>query len=332
MTAELNFPSSPSAFEVVYGTDRTWHWDNTLTPPRWVIRSYRVTSIESTGYEGDPSKPLTATYFSEALSPGVSTQGLYEIQTRYVPAGSPSAVIIGGVTIGYGGISLSLSGSYGSTKTQFYGDKFYSPMATGTAPVQVQSTTKCDNLNADYVDGYHAAEANTNGYIPVRNSSGYLFCTIYNMTFGLDNYTADAYVYTQGGDGYMRRKALADVRSEINRTGTYTATVTGVTNVTGATSYTAQWVDFGDKVLVSGRADVNTTGAGATAITIACPGSAQAPSFSAYEEAGGSWIGSGHNEAGAILGNTGSASTVTVSWVSAGAGNKAYGFSFFYQK
>jgi hypothetical protein len=36
-----------------------------------------------------------------------------------------------------------------------------STVATGTAPLVVSSTTKVDNLNADTLDGYHAADLMT---------------------------------------------------------------------------------------------------------------------------------------------------------------------------
>jgi hypothetical protein len=40
---------------------------------------------------------------------------------------------------------------------------FNSNIATGTAPIQVSSTTLCTNLNADMVDGYNVAEGDKTG-------------------------------------------------------------------------------------------------------------------------------------------------------------------------
>lgn len=42
------------------------------------------------------------------------------------------------------------------------GSKLISTVATGTAPIQVSSTTLCTNLNADMVDGYGVSEFNSN--------------------------------------------------------------------------------------------------------------------------------------------------------------------------
>ena len=41
------------------------------------------------------------------------------------------------------------------------GSKLISTVATGTAPIQVESTTLCTNLNADMVDGYEVSNFNT---------------------------------------------------------------------------------------------------------------------------------------------------------------------------
>lgn len=43
------------------------------------------------------------------------------------------------------------------------GSKLISTVATGTAPIQVSSTTLCTNLNADMVDGYNVAEGDKTG-------------------------------------------------------------------------------------------------------------------------------------------------------------------------
>jgi len=44
-----------------------------------------------------------------------------------------------------------------------------SELATGTAPLNVQSITVCTNLNADLHDGYHVG--NSSGQVPVSNST-----------------------------------------------------------------------------------------------------------------------------------------------------------------
>lgn len=56
------------------------------------------------------------------------------------------------------------------------GSKLISTVSTGTAPIQVSSTTLCTNLNADMVDGYGVSNFNDNGIsvkysIPSANQS-----------------------------------------------------------------------------------------------------------------------------------------------------------------
>ena len=43
------------------------------------------------------------------------------------------------------------------------GSKLISTVATGTAPIQVESTTLCTNLNADMIDGYNVSEGDKTG-------------------------------------------------------------------------------------------------------------------------------------------------------------------------
>lgn len=49
---------------------------------------------------------------------------------------------------------------------------FQSDVATGTQPLSIASTTVCTNLNADFVDGFSAAQAATDGHIVVREADG----------------------------------------------------------------------------------------------------------------------------------------------------------------
>lgn len=50
-----------------------------------------------------------------------------------------------------------------TNRSTISGSKLISTVATGTAPIQVSSTTLCTNLNADMVDGYNVAEGDKTG-------------------------------------------------------------------------------------------------------------------------------------------------------------------------
>ena len=49
------------------------------------------------------------------------------------------------------------------TTDSVYANKYASSVSTGNAPIQVESTTMCPNLNADMVDGYNVSEGDKTG-------------------------------------------------------------------------------------------------------------------------------------------------------------------------
>ncbi len=69
-------------------------------------------------------------------------------------------------------------------------------------------------LDADMVEGYHASFAAWANYIAIRDSSGFINATGFNSSGAADNGAAVNYVY-DNGDGYLRKKALNNVKSEL---------------------------------------------------------------------------------------------------------------------
>jgi hypothetical protein len=70
-------------------------------------------------------------------------------------------------------------------------------------------------LDADTVDGLHASTTrNSANTIPVRDANGYLNLGWINTTSG-NTTTASSDYYVNTNDGYIRKKTLANVRSEI---------------------------------------------------------------------------------------------------------------------
>jgi hypothetical protein len=74
------------------------------------------------------------------------------------------------------GTGVNVAGTLNATGNANVGNlgatQIVSNVSTGTAPLVVSSTTKVTNLNADLLDGYNTATANTANTVAVRDSSG----------------------------------------------------------------------------------------------------------------------------------------------------------------
>ena len=71
------------------------------------------------------------------------------------------------------------------------GSKLISTVSTGTAPIQVSSTTLCTNLNADMVDGKNADEfSEKNGNAITMTTSTEIYLKLYTITATLSNFSS----------------------------------------------------------------------------------------------------------------------------------------------
>ena len=91
-----------------------------------------------------------------------------------------------------------------------------STVAQGTAPLQVTSTTKVDNLNADLLDGLtiHTGTNNEANKIVRTDNNGYVDFGWINTISG-DTTTVSSDYYVNTNDGYIRKKTLANVKAEL---------------------------------------------------------------------------------------------------------------------
>lgn len=71
----------------------------------------------------------------------------------------------------------------------------------------------------------------------------------------------------------MHNNALAQgsATAQQVRSGTYTPTLTNVTNISASTAYPAQWMRIGNVVTVSGKVDIDNTATGASELGISLP-------------------------------------------------------------
>ena len=151
-------------------------------------QSARIAALESGKVDKVEGKELSSNDFTDAYK--TKLDGIAAQANKYVLP-TATAEIIGGVKVGAnisysnGTISLSkanVTSALGIDPTTTYvkkagdamtgaltnsstisGSKLISTVSTGTAPIQVSSTTLCPNLNADMVDGYNVSEGDKTG-------------------------------------------------------------------------------------------------------------------------------------------------------------------------
>ena len=94
------------------------------------------------------------------------------------------------------------------------GSKLISTVSTGTAPIQVSSTTLCTNLNADMVDGKNAdAFSEKNGSTRQITDSSNIYVKLYTITSELANLSS----YIQFVIGGRGRSKLCTVKVNITQ-------------------------------------------------------------------------------------------------------------------
>lgn len=112
--------------------------------------------------------------------------------------------------------------------------------------------------------------------------------------------------------------------------GTYTPTLTNVTNITASTAYQCQYMRVGNVVTVSGKIDIDPTSTGASELGISLPISSGVPND--YEAAGNSNSGANINLHGAIRADTVNDRAALIFTLDATAPltNQSWFFSFTY--
>jgi len=94
-------------------------------------------------------------------------------------------------------------------------------------------------------------------------------------------------------DLHDNAQAQGNATDQQVRSGTYTPTLTNVTNVTASTAYKSQWMRVGNVVTVSGRVDIDPTGTGAMELGISLP---VASNFTAEEDCAGTAVATPSND------------------------------------
>lgn len=170
----------------------------------------------------------------------------------------------------------------------------------------------------------------------------------HNLLSGLQGGTASQYYHLTGaqhsamtGAGSSSDHYHSSDRSRANHTGTqavssisdiaigtYTPTLTGVTNVAASTAYACQYLRVGAMVIVSGQVDVDPTGAGAVQLGISLP---VASNFANAYECGGTAFAAAVASLGAAIVGDPTNNRAEMQWVAVDTSNRAFAFSFAYQ-
>lgn len=156
---------------------------------------------------------------------------------------------------------------------------------------------------------------------------------------GLSRGGTNANLSATGGASQVLRQSSAGAAVTVSQlattdisgmaTGTYTPTLTGVTNVDASTAYACQYVKIGTMVSVSGRLDIDTTASGAdTELGISLP---VASNLTASNECAGTASALATvQQAGAIVGDA-TNDRAALRFFSATAANTSMFFNFLYQ-
>lgn len=141
-----------------------------------------------------------------------------------------------------------------------------------------------------------------------------------------DSYGAGTFTGTPTGS-LQTTSAGAIIEGPVLAAGTYTPTLTGVTNVTGTTAFACQYMRVGNTVTVSGKMNIDFTSTGLTEVGISLP---IASNIANDNEAAGT-ISTGENTiSGAILGDA-TNNRAQVSLQTASSAGYNFFFTFTYQ-
>lgn len=134
----------------------------------------------------------------------------------------------------------------------------------------------------------------------------------------------------QGGmsGSYYHLTATEHAALSNTASGTYTPTLTNVTNVTASTAYQCQYVRLGSIVTVSGKVDVDPTGAGAVQLGISLP---VASNFANNQEcAGTAATPAVAYQSAAVVADTAN-DRAEMQWIAVDTANRTMFFTFTYQ-
>lgn len=131
----------------------------------------------------------------------------------------------------------------------------------------------------------------------------------------------------QTGERYHLTSAQQSVIASGIDAGTWTPTLTNVTNLDSSTAYASNYLRLGNTVVCSGKVDVDATAAAATELGISLP---IASNFATEQQCAGTAVNQASTEQGAILADT-TNDRASLKWTAAGTGSVTLVFTFIFR-
>lgn len=188
----------------------------------------------------------------------------------------------------------------------------FQPPPTWAEPILVDEKTGKSKFNPVWLKWFLDVVA-------VLNASGGGSGSIqHNSTGGLQGGTANQFYHMTAAEDAL----LALVTSNV-----WTPTLDNTTNVAASTAYDGQYIRVGNRVIASGRVDVDPTAAAATELGISLP---VASNFGALEDCAGVAFCPAVAGEGAAVSADAANNRAKMNWIATDTANRAFYFIFLY--
>lgn len=184
-----------------------------------------------------------------------------------------------------------------------------------------------------YYDGSFKAKTTEVGCLVAVNSTGLVFLTAPSVTAGSAQTLSSKLAVTV--DGRLYGTALHNNAGSVSGTtnqyiasGTYTPTLTNVSNVSSSSANVCQWIRVGNVVQVSGSCLVNPVGSAISQLDVSLPIASTIAGTTSLGGVGSSV--SGTNTLAATIAASASQNRASCRWYDGSSGNRLFTFTFSY--
>jgi hypothetical protein len=251
--------------------------------------------------------------------------------TSTLPITAPSLIKSGGTSAQFLKADGSVDGNTYLTSSDISGKLNISDTSTMLSNYR-RTTTKITNTD---LANSTISGVSLGGTLNSLSAGSGLVGTAYNgsasQTFRVDTGRVATQIVTGGSLNKVRDSVVSLISASATESGTYTPTLTAVSNVSSTLATVCQYMKVGSVVTISGKVRVTGTTAGTTAtISITLP-FAQNNFGNSYEAGGSGGFISSNTYYGATLSSNSSAQTIALSYIPTSFGNDEIYFTVTYQ-